>query len=98
MPRLGPRGSKFYKMGTFAKAGLTVIVSVIPQARTIVRLEATSGSTPLRDEAVTYRACPTGAASSWVGGFGLTGAGRSAARFPMEIRIKGEAWARPRGP
>jgi len=90
----GADGSKFYKMGTFVKRGARVTVNVVPQARTVVRLQASSGSTLTRDEAVTYQACATGVTTAWVGGFDLTGEARSAACIPLEVRVEGEAQSR----
>ena len=87
-----PDGSKSYKMGTFVNRGATVTVSVVPQAGTTVRLQGPSTLGP--DEAVTYQACATGGATAWVGGFNLSGAGRSAACLPLQVRVKGESQPR----
>jgi hypothetical protein len=88
---VSPSGLRFYKMGTYVAAGTTVTVSVLPPATDFARLQGEGLDRP-GDQSVTFRACPAGAATSWVGGFDLLN--RSAACLPLEVRVTGESQPR----
>ena len=79
-------GATFYKQGTFVQDGSTVTVTVAGQARSFALLQ--SAGHPSGDLAVTYASCPSGGASSWVGGFNLKG--RTAACVLLDVAVHGE--------
>jgi hypothetical protein len=79
-------GMTFYKQGTFVRDGSTVTVTIAGQARSFALLQSVGH--PSGDLAVTYQSCPSGGASSWIGGFNLKG--RTAACVPLDVAIDGE--------
>jgi len=83
----GPGGSKFYKMGTFVKAGATVTVTVARSARSYLKLQ--QGSLYHQGEmSVVFQACPGSRYTAWAGGFDIKGP--VPACVALDVQVAGE--------
>jgi len=84
----GPGGSKFYKMGTYVKAGATVTVTVAHTARSYLRLQQGPGPHYQDEMSVVFEACPGSRYTAWVGGFDIKGP--MPACVALDVQVAGE--------
>jgi len=84
----GPGGSKFYKMGTFVKAGATVTVTVAHTARSYLRLQQGPDPHLEGEMSVVFQGCPGSRYTAWVGGFDIKGP--MPACVALDVQVSGE--------